>query len=115
MDEVLLLVLDIQDVLGDCGVHRQLEHPDVNTIDQILLKLHSCDHDLSTLINTESGSVDYVQAASLRELHGLLGLLVVEWEEKLWNELGSDGGVCRTGRPRKAINIPLVSMLNPCS
>lgn len=101
-------VIDAADaVVNACRVNGLSTH--LETVDRIVLDLESCSQNLCDSIATVAQtSVEY---ELLRELNQCISYLLVEWELKLLS-LEPRRNSTSSGRPRKRVNIELVSKLS---
>jgi len=105
----------LTDVLGEvsdtCQLCSDWHTADIDMIDYIVLKLDGCDESLRYYIGSLSPQLP--EYSTLRSLHGCIGELQVYWNTKLLR-IGGGSSPCE-GRPKKFINIELVSHSMLCS
>ena len=100
-------------VIQDCVRHANIT--DLNDVDRICLNLARCSAELGDLLNcvlvTRCILLDEDNISALRELHVCVNHLAVEWETRLLRVSNSETpSASASGRPRVAINIPLVKL-----
>ncbi len=86
----------VEDVIRQCRGEGNVELDCISVMRNLSLIIGNY------LSISESGDEEHL--SELRDLHNLIGLLLVEWESKLSNPINVSGG-----RLRKKLNLPLVS------
>ena len=77
--------------------------------DRIVFRLEECRNYLTTMLNsTVTVPVLSTEVQALMELHVMISQLMIMWEQRLDRLDSTAGG----GRPRKYVNIPLVSSVS---
>ena len=90
--------MSLSEILEEVGAVCDLCHNNTDEMDYIALKLDCCDISLSYYISNTSQ-----HAQALQNLHRCINELQLYWNSKLNNSGSTEG------RPKKTINIELVS------
>ena len=95
----------VEEVLTECSLHRSTN--DFVIVDRIVMLLENCAQVLNDHLSINSNSEDHCTCV-LRELYLCIRQLLIHWNSKL---LRMECMEISLGRPKKHLNIELVSIV----
>ena len=96
---------EVEAILQQCSIEWACTT--LEGADRMVFRLEECEDCLTTMLNNAVASnPSSIEVNKLLELHSIIGQLLMMWEVTLERLNVTASG----GRPRKYVNIPLVSM-----